>query len=229
MARKNKRKLSAYVRKPGFYPGRYMASERDNRRRDIARDGSAPSQCTDTMKNKAKRTRDDTLKKARQHKPSMARHKKRNWTAAGRRAADRLQKSAYNADEQDGRTPKRLDIWFADLGKHPGICVEEGIRPVVILSNDVGNAVSQLCTVAPVTSRISRLYLASHVIIENYQMELKRERSNFKAGMILLEQVTTIGKPQLLEYVGRIRSEEKAALLDASVALVLGMDPAVTG
>ena len=44
------------------------------------------------------------------------------------------------------RTPQRGDIWFADLIGCPGTCVQRGIRPVLVVSNDMGNNHSTIVT-----------------------------------------------------------------------------------
>ena len=52
--------------------------------------------------------------------------------------------------------PARGDVWFAELGSHPGTSVQEGCRPVVIMSNDTANQHSETVTVVPMTSKMKK-------------------------------------------------------------------------
>ena len=61
---------------------------------------------------------------------------------------------------------RRMEIWYADLGYHNGLCFEDGRRPVLIVSNDANNEVAPIVTVVPMSSNISKLHLSSHVLIE---------------------------------------------------------------
>ena len=64
----------------------------------------------------------------------------------------------------------RLEIWFANLGFNQGKYNETGVRPVLILSNDIANTVSPIVTVAPMTSRLHKLYLPTHVLIYPWEV-----------------------------------------------------------
>ena len=61
---------------------------------------------------------------------------------------------------------RRMEIWYADLGYHNGLCFEDGRRPVLIVSNDTNNEVAPIVTVIPLSSNISKLHLGTHVLIE---------------------------------------------------------------
>ena len=61
---------------------------------------------------------------------------------------------------------RRMEIWYADLGYHNGLCFEDGRRPVLIISNDTNNEVAPIVTVIPLSSNISKLHLGTHVLIE---------------------------------------------------------------
>ena len=61
---------------------------------------------------------------------------------------------------------RRMEIWYADLGYHNGLCFEDGRRPVLIVSNDANNEVAPIVTVVPMSSNIGKLHLSSHVLIE---------------------------------------------------------------
>lgn len=89
---------------------------------------------------------------------------------------------------------KRGDIYYADL--RPVVGSEQGgIRPVLILQNDIGNRHSPTVICAAVTSKLKKAKLPTHVEIsaKDYSME--------KDSVILLEQVRTIDKTRLRDWV----------------------------
>ena len=88
---------------------------------------------------------------------------------------------------------KRGDIYYANL--NPVIGSEQGgTRPVLIISNDVGNKHSPTVIVAPITSRIhTKAKLPTHTLINDFE-------GLDKNSIILLEQVRTIDKQRLRQY-----------------------------
>lgn len=104
------------------------------------------------------------------------------------------------------RTPQRGDIWFADLIGCPGTCVQRGIRPVLVVSNDMGNTHSTIVNVLPMSSQIKKMYLPSHTQLE--PCDVADSRFAFRESVIQAEQITTIGKMQLKNYVGRVEDTE---------------------
>lgn len=104
------------------------------------------------------------------------------------------------------RTPQRGDIWFADLIGCPGTCVQRGIRPVLVVSNDKGNAHSTIVNVLPMSSRIKKMYLPSHTQLEPWNVADSRYAP--RESVIQAEQITTIGRLQLKNYVGRVEDTE---------------------
>lgn len=95
------------------------------------------------------------------------------------------------------RKIKRGDIYYANL--NPVIGSEQGgTRPVLIISNDVGNKYSPTVIVAPITSRIhTKAKLPAHTLINDFE-------GLDKNSIILLEQVRTIDKQRLKQYLGMI-------------------------
>ena len=89
---------------------------------------------------------------------------------------------------------KRGDIYYANL--NPVIGSEQGgTRPVLIISNDVGNKHSPTVIVAPITSRIhTKAKLPTHTLINDFE-------GLDKNSIILFEQIRTIDKQRLLKYV----------------------------
>lgn len=100
---------------------------------------------------------------------------------------------------------KRGDVYYADL--RPVIGSEQGgIRPVVIIQNDIGNRHSPTVIVAAITSRMNKAKLPTHIELEasRYQME--------KDSVILLEQLRTIDKKRMREWVCHLDGEIMAKI-----------------
>ena len=90
---------------------------------------------------------------------------------------------------------KRGDIFFADLSPVVG-SEQGGVRPVVVVQNDVGNKYSPTVIVAAITSQLHKAKLPTHVGITADTYGLP------KNSVILLEQVRTIDKKRLREKIG---------------------------
>ena len=91
---------------------------------------------------------------------------------------------------------RRGDIYYADL--RPVVGSEQGgIRPVLIVQNDVGNRHSPTVIVAAITSKMHKAKLPTHI-------ELPKRYGIEKDSVILLEQVRTIDKARLKEKMGHI-------------------------
>ena len=89
----------------------------------------------------------------------------------------------------------RGEIYYADLS--PVIGSEQGgYRPVVVLQNNKGNRYSTRIIVAPISSKLTKNPLPTHVMVENNYLE--------KKSVILLEQIRTIDKQRIREKVGII-------------------------
>lgn len=125
--------------------------------------------------------------------------------------------------ENPSRTPhpQRGDIWFVELGCHPGTSVQDGCRPAFIMSNDTANLYSGIVTVVPMTSKLKKSYLPTHVILTD-------ECPALEPSMVLGEQLTTVGKPALKSYVGRI-SSAKIHEIEKAVEAHLGLALSGTG
>ena len=95
---------------------------------------------------------------------------------------------------------KRGDIFYADLS--PVVGAEQGgVRPVLIVQNDVGNKFSPTVIVAAITSQINKAKLPTHIEIMADDYGLSRD------SVILLEQIRTIDKKRLRERIGRLDEE----------------------
>jgi len=134
--------------------------------------------------------------------------------------------SSYRQYGQYGRrenpTPRRGDIWFAELGEHPGTSVQGGCRPVFIVSNDIGNTHAETVNVLPMTRHLKRPNLPCHTQLDPEAVSNAYQRLD--ASMILAEQITTISKSQLRNYAGRVTDEELLNQIDQAVSTQLGLD-----
>ena len=110
---------------------------------------------------------------------------------------------------------KRGDIFYADLS--PVIRSEQGgIRPVIIMQNDIGNRYSPTVIVAAITSQINKAKLPTHVEISSEEYGLNRD------SVVLLEQIRTLDKRRLKEKIGHMTDSDmekvnKALLISLSL------------
>ena len=89
---------------------------------------------------------------------------------------------------------KRGDIFYADLSPVVG-SEQGGVRPVLVVQNDVGNKYSPTVIIAAITSQMTTVKLPTHV-------EVSAEFGLPKNSVVLLEQIRTIDKKRLREKVG---------------------------
>lgn len=108
---------------------------------------------------------------------------------------------------------KRGEIYYADLSPTIGR-EQDGFRPVLILQNDMGNKYGDTTIVAAITSRQTSNYLPTHVKLVSDCMKCE--------SIIMLEQIRTIDKTRLGEYVGRI-SKQTRKLVNKAIAISLGI------
>ena len=91
---------------------------------------------------------------------------------------------------------KRGDIYYADLS--PVIGSEQGgVRPILVIQNDVGNKYSPTIIVAAITSQINKARLPTHIEITAPDYGLPKD------SVVLLEQIRTIDKKRLREKIGK--------------------------
>lgn len=100
---------------------------------------------------------------------------------------------------------KRGDIYYADLNPYIG-SEQGGVRPILIVQNDIGNKYSSTIIAAVITSQ-TKTELPTHVKIKGYGLN--------KDSTICLEQIRTIDKCRLREYVGRLDDELMEKVEDA--------------
>lgn len=118
--------------------------------------------------------------------------------------------------DRSERTVHRGEIYYADL--NPVVGSEQGgIRPVLILQNEVGNWFSPTVIVAAMTAKGSKTHLPTHVAVGT-DSGLRRP------SIVLAEQVRTIDKSRLLERVGTL-SPEKQEQVDRALRISFALSP----
>ena len=120
----------------------------------------------------------------------------------------------------------RMEIWFADLGYHDWMCIEEGWHPVLIISNNANNEFTPIVTVAPITSKTNKLYLPGHVFIDATDVSdagADIPNFSFRSGSVLLEQITVLDKRQLEKYAGKVVSRERIGILNQAIISFLDL------
>ena len=96
---------------------------------------------------------------------------------------------------------KRGDIYYADLSPVVG-SEQGGVRPVLIVQNDVGNKFSPTVIAAAITSQQGKTSLPTHIEVNAHDCGLAKD------SVVLLEQVRTIDKRRLKEKMGALDSPD---------------------
>lgn len=111
---------------------------------------------------------------------------------------------------------KKGDVYYADLTPVMG-SEQGGIRPVLIIQNDVGNRFSPTVIAAAITSSKGKRELPTHIRLKS---DLQGLHEN---SIALLEQVRTIDKGRLKEYIGRLNTNTMHDI-DYAIAVSFGID-----
>lgn len=99
---------------------------------------------------------------------------------------------------------RRGDIYYADLSPVVG-SEQGGVRPVLIVQNDMGNRYSPTVIAAAITSRTGKAKLPTHIEVSGTEGGSVRAPSGLsKNSVILLEQIRTLDKARLRERMGRL-------------------------
>ena len=110
---------------------------------------------------------------------------------------------------------KRGDLYYADLSPVKG-SEQGGLRPVLIVQNDTGNKYSPTVIVAIITSKTTKAKLPTQVwlsVTDGFRVN----------SMVMCEQVRTIDKSRLREYIGHIQKGEQD-LVDEALKISLALD-----
>src|SRR5690625_6751241 len=103
---------------------------------------------------------------------------------------------------------KRGAVYFADLSPVVG-SEQGGVRPVLILQNDIGNRFSPTVIVAAITAQIQKAKLPTHVEIDAQKYGFERD------SVILLEQIRTIDKQRLTDKITTVEDRKMDKINDA--------------
>ena len=110
---------------------------------------------------------------------------------------------------------RRGDIYYADLS--PVIGSEQGgLRPVLIIQNDIGNRYSPTVIAAAITSRVGKTRLPTHIDIYASQVGLAKD------SVILLEQIRTLDKRRLKEKMGHL-DDRIMDTVNTAIAISFGL------
>ncbi len=109
---------------------------------------------------------------------------------------------------------KRGEIYYADL--NPVIGSEQGgVRPIVVLQNDIGNRYSPTVIAAATTSKLTKAKLPTHIELSHDTTPLPKD------SVVLLEQIRTIDKSRIKEKIGEL-PPEMMKQIDNALLLSLG-------
>ena len=113
-------------------------------------------------------------------------------------------------------TVHRGDIYYADLSPVVG-SEQGGIRPVLIVQNDVGNRFSPTVIAAAITSQKGKTDLPTHIRLQAVGSGLAKD------SIVLLEQIRTIDKRRLHEYIGQVTDDEMEQI-EHALFVSIGID-----
>ncbi len=99
---------------------------------------------------------------------------------------------------------ERMKIYLAELGKMEMSSVQGGTRPVLALQNNTGNRNAPTVIVAPITSKLEKPHLPTHVVLGQSNLP--------KQSMVLLEQVMTIDQKLLIKEYGEIGEQDRKSV-----------------
>ncbi len=112
---------------------------------------------------------------------------------------------------------KRGDIFYADLS--PVIGSEQGgLRPVLIVQNDIGNKYSPTVIAAAITSKMGKTRLPTHIDIYRDRVGLQKD------SVVLLEQIRTLDKRRLKEKMGHL-DDDVMDKVNLAIAVSFGLSP----
>ncbi|WP_054950906.1 type II toxin-antitoxin system PemK/MazF family toxin [Numidum massiliense] len=110
---------------------------------------------------------------------------------------------------------KRGDVYFADLSPVVG-SEQGGVRPVLVIQNNIGNRFSPTVIVAAITAQIQKAKLPTHVEIDAKMYGFDRD------SVVLLEQIRTIDKQRLTDKITHL-DEDIMEKIDEALQISLGL------
>ena len=119
-------------------------------------------------------------------------------------------------EESKFKIVKRGEVFYADLGEGIG-SEQSGIRPVVVIQNDMGNKYSPTVIAAAITSQTTKNKLPTHIDIDSKTYGLKSD------SVVLTEQIRTIDKSRLKEKIGHIEDETTLSKINNAIGVSFGL------
>ncbi len=111
---------------------------------------------------------------------------------------------------------KRGDIYYADLSPVVG-SEQGGVRPILIVQNDVGNRYSPTVIAAAITSKLDKNPMPTHIGVSAESVGLSRD------SVVLLEQIRTIDKQRLKEKMGHL-SDTDMSRVNSALNISFGLE-----
>ncbi len=108
---------------------------------------------------------------------------------------------------------RRGDIFWAELEGEAGSSMQAGARPVLVVSNNNANQYSSVITVIPITSKMGKTKLPTHVLIKECGLS--------KPSIALAEQITSINKDRLDRKIGSIQHTVYVGLVKKAIGIQL--------
>lgn len=112
---------------------------------------------------------------------------------------------------------KRGDMYYADLSPVVG-SEQGGIRPVLVIQNNMGNKYSPTVIVSAITSKLNKSKLPTHIELGSEEYGLKSD------SIILTEQIRTIDKSRLKEKIGHIDDTNVMSKIDNALGVSFGLE-----
>ena len=112
---------------------------------------------------------------------------------------------------------KRGDMFYADLSPVVG-SEQGGIRPVLVIQNNIGNKYSPTVIVSAITSQLNKSKLPTHIELDSEEFGLKSD------SIILTEQIRTIEKSRLKEKIGHINDAKVMSKIDNALGVSFGLE-----
>ena len=110
---------------------------------------------------------------------------------------------------------KRGELYYADLSHVVG-SEQGGIRPVLVVQNDIGNKYIPTVIAAAITSKLNKAKLPTHIELSSKEYGLEKD------SVVLLEQIRTIDKSRLKEKIGEL-STAKMSQVNRAMLISLGV------
>ncbi|MBQ1206144.1 MAG: type II toxin-antitoxin system PemK/MazF family toxin [Clostridia bacterium] len=124
--------------------------------------------------------------------------------------------------QNGGESIRRGDIYYADLSPVVG-SEQGGVRPVLIVQNDMGNRYSPTVIAAAITSRTGKTKLPTHIEVSADNGSTSENCGLAKNSVILLEQIRTIDKKRLKERMGKL-DDRTMQQVDSAIGISFGLN-----